>query len=513
MKLKLPFQARGLLLAAFAGLALCIGTLLGVHQQPRLYASGPPVPGPIEAGGPTQLYYGQWPATALSNGPPGAVFPLVDAAGAGAIPYLDDAGFGHSTPITAANAGQVVGITAVGTLVPTPMANPGTSPGYWGGSIVYTCLNNTATGAFGAATGSGVMRCCSDVPLCYIDQPITDAWEQIGTTSSANANNDLQAALDGGGGGENGWANYAPTGTISLQQVGNSVEAFYTDTANFDIDFMLKAMPLNTDGGVYPPPYSITVAGTLLGTLDSQYSGFGAAFSNGITSATSYFCVGGSSVITEFLYEYDNHFGFGETCLGANQGAGGLKNSYKDIAAAGWTSGAGVVWQRLLYDGSTYFAQFSQDGLQWATIYNVANSASGAFSTPTYYGFELGWGPLSAYVQSEALIQRLYLAPHPKLTISSLTCNNTIATITTTTALSTVGLVSGHGVSISGVVLTDGSVPVCEYSCGNGNAGCGVCFNTNLKGFATVTSSTTFTVPWTSSCNYSSGGTVVDLSL
>lgn len=116
MKLKLPLQARGLLLAAFAGILLCLGTLFGIHQQPRLYASGPPVPGPIEAGGPTMLGYGQWPATALTNGPPSNTFPLDGAGGTAAFVYLDDAGFGHSIPVSAANVGQTMVVTEAGTL-------------------------------------------------------------------------------------------------------------------------------------------------------------------------------------------------------------------------------------------------------------------------------------------------------------------------------------------------------------------------------------------------------------
>jgi hypothetical protein len=192
-----------------------------------------------------------------------------------------------------------------------------------------------------------------------------------------------------------------------------------------------------------------------------------------------------------------------DSCLGSGQ-----IGAAQTIGVASYLSSMTEVWTRFYYDGTTAYGQMSQEGTVWNTVFNQAGFLNSAtFGTPLYWGWVCG-NYSNLHTQAVCFTHHAAMGNVATLPISNIVCTGSLMTVTVTGSLSAIRLASGHGVAITGVSLASGSIPKCEYLC-NAYATCGQC----NEGVVTVIGASSFSMPWSSACSYTSGGLVMNLSM
>ncbi len=391
-----------------------------------------------------------------------------------------------------------------------PPAPPDGGSGGGGGAEVYTCLGSTSTTVFGAASGSGKVACCSDEPLCYIDQPIADVWEQLSVSTPVGVY--APAAV----------ANWTAIG-VGMQQVGDSIIS--TSPWSWSTGAW-RAIP----GGI-TTPYKVVVAGSLEGTPQTTNIYFGASLScGGVGNGGATICNSGAQTFPTPIGNNNNGSGFyfyareyasssvitqkfGRATLGGGNNVTAYYDQTGDYSSA-W--GQSYVWTRLVNDGTYLYAQHSSHGNFWSTgnsqtLTGISNNVSNIL----YYGWICG-DPDNFAAAPSCFVSEAYIQNITTLSISTISCSGTVATVTITGSLDTVGIQSGTQVGFKGISVLSGTFPVQVGTCGD-QTGTSTCAGTNVNSSdgtpaaITRTGTTTFTFPW-GACT-ASGGSVYNLSL
>ncbi len=312
-----------------------------------------------------------------------------------------------------------------------------------------------------SATGSGKLYFCDDLPVVYLDDPTLVAWKQYGIMGYQPA----PMAI----------SNWTAVGQLGLYQRGDSILGLATATSNNGAATAgLQAIP---GSFISANAWVVTCFGFLATQAGSRYPMFGAAVTNGL--------VGGTSTMY-YMVRYGSSNGWiaGSITLNATGGRSvynQLGDNDQDFVFFGLNT-------RLLNDGTNLYFQISADGMFWRNV-NTQSLPGGL----TDYGFFIGTdGGDGANGLSGALVEKAHISAPITALVSNVTTNGTVFTVTTSTAH---GLPNGGSFSIFGLNGT-GVNPNGAY----------------LDAGLVVTSTTSFTVPYTSSFTYTSGGTVTNLS-
>ena len=270
-------------------------------------------------------------------------------------------------------------------------------------------------------TGSGQIYFCDDMPLGYIDDPVSSTWQ------SFRARVVPPPPLA---------ASYTYLSShLSLDQAGPSLVA---SLINSQQDYGVCA--LVPAGSLFANPYAVELEVIAETLYNLNYFGLGVCVANGVTEGVSNFhmmlihAFGGSGGITPAEQAW--------TLAGAR-----TELNYQSIQIDYGQSFTGdrTIRVRILGDGALTHYQYSVDGFKWVNYWTGPN-----LTGQTHYGIASGssGGPASSNYTSGIVTKnqaRSIVATHQRA-ISSAT-NGTPIAITTTAAHN---LRSGDIVSVAG---------------------------------------------------------------
>jgi hypothetical protein len=316
-----------------------------------------------------------------------------------------------------------------------------------------------------SATGSGVIYVCSDAPVMYVDDPTTEAWQQIGVADTG---------LSTAPGAAANWTAI----DISLVQKADTLLAIQADAYQSVALKTLSSAGLSGSGS-----WAAYLTCRLSLSTNTTATQGGICVTNGTTSGTS-------TMYALGLY------------LNPGTNAGWLYASAVTIGGTnGWSTatamtGQGVPWTgaelnlRVLSDGTDLYFQFSNGGVHWRTFSSISLP-----SGLTNYGFAVssaGTSSPSSTMPGAMLVDKCYAAAVTQVAVSGGSGNGTTSTIDTVAAH---GLVSGMFVTIRGLSGGTGTLP---------NGG---------EYVITVTGASSFTFASSDTWTYGSGGTVTATSI
>jgi hypothetical protein len=275
-----------------------------------------------------------------------------------------------------------------------------------------------------SATGSGKLYACSDVPIVYVDDPNTSAWQQFSVLDSGPST--APGAIGG----------YTSVG-LSLLQRGDSFIAIQSTATQC---LALKSATLTgswiVEAGFVPYFFGATSASLL--------SQVGVAVSNGTTSGTSlFYAIAAQAGLGSSGYVIAEAITVG--------GTGGWSTAFQGSAVAPHT----YNHVRLLSDGTNVYFQYSVDGVYWRSV-NAGGAA--APSGYTDYGIVVATGGVSGPAgtfQAAAMVQKLLKTTPAQFAVTGGSGNGTTSTVD---VASTAGLAIGMNMSLRGLVAT-GTAP------------------------------------------------------
>lgn len=320
-----------------------------------------------------------------------------------------------------------------------------------------TQSNSGASTSRPTATGSGALYLCDDINVLYMDNPTTNAWKSYHTMGYSGSTPPTVASL-------------TVVGTMGLLQKGDSILAS-TQVNNKD-HHALTSLP----GGVTAAgPWVLTISGSCSFTRGATFPSFGCMISNGVTAASS------TGLFLGYYQFSSNTLVPGVWTVTLNTQSrpavyyGDNTNTADSVVPA---------YFRIINDGTNYiYQQAIIKGAFWRTLFTHTTATVGI--TPTHYGFGLGCVNGSAFAAAQ--VDGLSITTISQLTITNVTSNGTIYTVTTS---GNHGLITGDSVSITSVTGT-GTSPNARYE------------NTVIS-----TGTNTFTVPAGGAFTYTSGGLV-----
>lgn len=318
-----------------------------------------------------------------------------------------------------------------------------------------------------AATGSGMIYTCNDIPALYVDDPATKAWKQY-------ASEYMPAPP--------AFSNFTTVGSVGISQYADSIRITKQNNDNTIGGAFASSGTLGTTQS-----WSITMVSQVQMFFNQTFPSFGVAVSNGVVSGTS-------QSWAACVYQNAN-IGF----HGINDTLGtGTRNTSAFNELAGYLSpfilGTGRLHFRLLNDGgSCLHMQIGPDNFHWQDIFS--------FSTPSglnHYGFVLGTDSGSTVSYGQAIVHQCTQTSPVQFTVTNVT--------TASPCVFTIGahsILVGELVSIHGVNGT-GTTP----NTGNGSVN-GIGANSTQ---VTAVTATTITTGQNYTGTYSSGGTVTLLT-
>jgi hypothetical protein len=284
-----------------------------------------------------------------------------------------------------------------------------------------------------SATGSGKLYVCTDVPLVYVDDPTTEAWQQF------------TVADTGKGTAPGAIAGWTAIG-CNLVQKADSILALQSPAGQHAA--ILK--PFSGSGFSGSGSWIVTAALVPylwpVVTSTGQVVQIGVCVSNGTTSGTS------------VMYGFGLYWN-----PDSNAGSILITNVTLGGGSGGWSAAStlvslvpfnGVHHLRLLSDGTTVLYQVSNDGGFWRTLTAVAISGditisdwgaaidSGGTSAPN-----AGWPGAMA-------VEKLFIAA---TTTYAVTGGSGTTTTTTLFMASTTGIVAGMLVTVRGMTASSGT--------------------------------------------------------
>jgi hypothetical protein len=323
-----------------------------------------------------------------------------------------------------------------------------------------------------AATGSGAIYVCTDIPVAYLDDPSSTSWKPIGVAATPVGGNSPPAAgaftLVGGGLALN---NYANALRVTKITDGNSVG-----------DVALIAGSLGSGA-----TWIVELEASLMNPYFRNYGEIGVLVTNGTTSGTS-----DGYTIASFgnVGNIQGYFGIHQEKIKVGAAARSAVNN-EGADARGSYNLASRIRLRLLADGTNLHYQYSGDGFHWMDQYAEATPAG-----LTHYGLVQGndFTGSNSYCVSLVYGLALRALTQPQLTVS--TVSNTSPAEVTTTANH--NLQDGDMVAIHGVV---GTTSV--------NTGTGAAAYNSSSLFIQVTAANKFkTIGVNGNAAYVSGGNV-----
>jgi hypothetical protein len=268
-----------------------------------------------------------------------------------------------------------------------------------------------------AASGSGKLYACTDIPVFYVDDPTTGKWQQFATEY-------LPAPPTA--------SDYTVVGDLSLTQYADVVRAVQTNDANGIMSVALVPGSLAATS-----TWVVTFCATFYADFGQTYPAIGPCVANGTTSGTSQ-----DWALCTYWDPYNGVHGLNDVI-----GTGTRENVYQEEASFSppFFTGTGRFHARLLNDGGVLHMQLSPDGFQWLDWVSIT-SPTGL----TQYGFCIGTdsGGDSPFVQATILENELTTLTLPQLTITA--CTGDSVPVVATVA-SVVGLQVGDYVAVHGM--------------------------------------------------------------
>lgn len=316
-----------------------------------------------------------------------------------------------------------------------------------------------------AASGSGRLYACTDIPVAYIDDPTAGSWQQVHLPP-------LTAPLAA--------SNYATVGNITLNQYADTIAATLFANGNSVGNVALTPGSLGSSAA-----WVVELAATVSAPYNTTYPVIGVCVANGITSGTS-------NAWGISYWSSSGAWGLQQEQIGVGNLARITDNNQVASMSQFLWGGDGLIRLRLLADGTNLHYQVSNDGYWWWDWYTAATPSS-----LTYYGFYLGNDSNSSAGFSRSLVFKNQSRPLTQISVTGATNANPIV-ITTNGAH---GLLDGDSVAIHGV----GGNTNANTSTGSGwTAG---------SAFVHVTGANTFQLVGISgNAGYTSGGTVTLVS-